>query len=98
MANTPSLPIWGPGAPVAAYWYEASRVIPTALQPNFGIAPSGVYPGVGPKPNAFYNRNLQYTNQSPYGYPALYLNMPVNRYSASIQGLMNLQNNSGVRG
>ncbi len=99
MAKTPALPIWTVGDfPSVVNWFEASRRIPTAVQPAFGIVPNGVVPGAGPKANAFFNPNMTYYNNAPVGFPSLYLNMPTNRYSFGIQGLMNFRNNSGARG
>ena len=99
MAATPALPLaGGAGAPSVNQRFDASRAIPTVLQPEFGIVANGVVPGVGPTKNAFYNSQLQYYNELAVAFPDLYLNMPVNLYPVGMPFLANYNNNSGVQG
>ena len=93
MAITPALPIAGIGAPTAPVPFADDRVIPTWVNPAFGIPVNAIIPGVGPQANPFYNSGLQYAMEMTFPIPPA--NQTVDWYSAEIPGLMNLQNNAG---
>ena len=93
MALTPALPIPGIGAPTSPVPFAADRVIPTWINPAFGIPVNAIIPGVGPKANAFYQRDLPYYWDMAYPLPPA--NQTLDWYGAAIPGLINIQNNAG---